>query len=78
MVNGASIDRLGASLGASVKIRKQIGIQRQSRMVAMATGSITILTGHYLAIDSGEHHFLFGDVRTNMKSVLHPLLNLVN
>ena len=52
-----------------VRTQQRIGIQKLLRLVAMEIGSITILTGLSLVIVIGALHFLFGDVKTSMRSV---------
>jgi hypothetical protein len=52
-----------------VRMRRPIGIQRQSRLVVMVIGSPTILTGRYRAIVTGAHRFQSGVARISMKFV---------
>jgi hypothetical protein len=64
-------------MSSCVKTLQLIGIQKLSKLVDMAIGSITILTGLFRVIVIGAHHFLSGDAKTNMKSALNHLQILV-
>ena len=50
---------------------RRIGTQKQSKMVAMEIGSITILTGLYLVIVIGELRCQFGAAKTNTRCALN-------
>ena len=64
--------QLPSRINSSERTRKLIGIQRRLRLVAMAIGLQTILTGRFRVIVIGAPLFQFGDARTSTKFASHP------